>query len=337
MKLIPIADRKAWLESRRKNVGGSEVAALFGCQPAYAMSAWTLWQVKAGRLGEPDEPGERAAWGLRLEAAIADAAAGQEGWTIAKAGYCPHPDVAGMACSLDYLIVAGEPGRSGQGVLEIKNVDWLQERRRWGGEPPEHILLQLQHQLACAGLEWGAVAALVGGNRLEIYRYERRPRLIAEIEKRVADFWASIAEGREPPTDGSASTARGVARLWPHDDGEEQAADLSADNELPDLCDRYLQAAAARRADEALEREAKSGILAKLGGHKSAWCEGYAIRAPEVEATPDKTITAEMVGQTIKGRAGYRRLTVKEREGPPAAAQPATSTDASGAELSPLM
>lgn len=311
MRELPFSSRDEWLTLRRGNIGASEVAALFGVRPPYAMSHYTLWQVKSGRLPEPDVSGERPAWGLRLEEAIMAAAAEKHGWgEYRRCGYVQHPTVEGMGCSPDFVLLdaAGSPAE----LVETKNADWLVHKRQWGDEPPIHILLQAQAQMACTGLDVCHVEALVGGNDLRSYQIDRRPAIIAEIERRVAAFWQSVREGKEPPVDGSESTAGAIAALYPHDDGEDEPLDMSADNALPDLCANLMQATALRRQYEAAEREAKSNILAKLGTAKAALCNGYRLSAPEVRGVPDRVITADDVGQTVKGRASFRRLTVRE-------------------------
>lgn len=303
-------DRDEWLALRRQNVGASEVAALFGCQAAHQQSHWTLWQVKAGRIPDPFVGNERVAWGLKLEQVIAEAARERHGWyAVVRAQYVQHETVAGMGCTPDFYILDGGKAVA---LLETKNVDWLVRKRQWGDEPPMHILLQLQHQLACTGKPRGCIAALVGGNELRTYEYERRPKLVAEIERRVTEFWRSIEEGREPPIDGSASTADAVAALYPHDDGDDEPADMTGDNELPDLCARLLRLSIERRDLQTAEQAARSAILAKLGDHRAARCMGFVLRAARSRDTPDRVIAPEMVGETIKGRAGSRRLTVRE-------------------------
>lgn len=304
------ATREEWLALRQRAVGASEVAALFGAQQPYAMSHYTLWQAKSGRIPAPDAAGNRPRWGLLLEEAIMAGAAESNGWEhYRRCGYVYHPAVEGMGCSPDFLLLDG-PAGTPIAAVEAKNADWIIHKRQWGEEPPLHILLQAQHQMACTGLSICHVVALVGGNDLRIYPIEHRPTVIAEIERRVAAFWDSIREGKEPPIDGSESTAAAVAALYPHDDGE--PLDMSSDNALPDLCANLLTASALRRQYEAAEREAKTNILAKLRTARAALCNGYRISAPEVRGTPDRVITAADVGKTIKGRAGYRRLEVKE-------------------------
>lgn len=304
-----------WHAARARVVGASEVAALFDASPY--TSAFTLWQVKARRIPPPPVAHERAAWGLRLEAAIAEAAAEREGWTIERAGHLVHPREPGMGATLDFIVTTPSP--AGPGALEVKNVDWMQHRRGWtDDEPPPHILLQLQAQLAVTGFKWGCVAALVGGNELRLYRYEARPKLIAEIERRVAAFWRSVEQNRPPPVDGSESTGAALRALYP--ETRDEMLDLRENNRAPELCAALLDATERRRAADKEEAALKHELLAMLGEHRAAMVFGYSVRVAVSPALPDRLITPEMVGEVIKGRAEGRRLTVKVYEGKEAAA-----------------
>jgi predicted phage-related endonuclease len=255
-----VTDRAAWLARRRKNIGGSEIAALFGVQADYQMSHWTLWQVKAGRIPEPEVTGERPKWGLLMEDAIGAAVSVEKGWKHDRAGFVEHPTVTGLSCTLDFVAYREE----GPGCLECKNADWLAHKRGWIGEPPVHIALQLQHQLACTGYAWGAVACLVGGNHLEVYEYGRRPKIIGEIEKRVAAFWQSIEAGVEPPTDASASTATAIKALFP-DSEPAKEIELGGDNEFGDRLMDLKQARLDGKAAEAVERASANWIMRRIG------------------------------------------------------------------------
>lgn len=293
----------AWHAARARVVGASEVAALFGCSPH--TSHWSLWQIKAGRVAAPDLSGDqRVTWGLRLESVIADAVAEERGWTILPGGHRTSSRVEGWGCTLDREI-----GDRGGGVLEVKNVDWLVRKREWGDEPPPHILLQLQAQLGVTGREWGAVAALVGGNELRIWEYQARPRIIAEIAKRVRAFWKSIRENRPPPVDGSPSTADTLAALYPN--AARPMLDLRADNLAPEACAGYLRA---REAEAAARREKahyEAILREKAGDAEAVMVNGFTVRLPAIAAIPDRVAEP---GETIKGRAGYRRLSVSTRE-----------------------
>lgn len=299
-----------WHAARATVVGASEVAALYGCHPH--MSHYTLWQTKAGRIPPPTVTGERPAWGLRLESAIAEAAAEQRGWRIERAAWLRDPSGLRLGCTPDFY--AHAPDRSERGVLECKNVDWLIHKRAWtDDEPPLHIVLQLQAQLAVTGCAWGCVAALVGGNELRLYDYEARPAVIADMRKRVAAFWRSIAEDRPPPPDGSDSTADALRALYP--ETRDEMLDLRASNRAPALCAALLDATERRRAAEAEEKSLKAELLAMLGDHRAAMVFGYTVRVAVTPAKPATVITPEMVGTTLPGRAEARRLTVSVYEG----------------------
>lgn len=311
MREVTITSREQWLSLRRSNVGASEVAALFDCSPY--TSRYALWQIKAGRIPEPELNGERPKWGLRLEDVIMAAYFEEvqpDAYAHRRAGYVQHQTVDGFGCSPDFFLVDrdGVPIE----VVETKNVDWLVHKRQWGGEPPTHILLQAMSQLSCTGLAAVTVPALVGGNELNHYRFDRRPKIIAEIERRVTEFWQSIRDGREPPVDGSDSTAQAIKALYPDDDGDDEPLDLRSDNELPELCAAYKEAAALRKQYADAEQEARNGILAKVGEHRAAFVNGFTVRRTVTPAKPDRPAH---VGEGIKGRASSVRLTVKEFEG----------------------
>lgn len=258
--IIPVANEAEWHELRAKHVGASESACLFGAQPDYAMSHYQMWQVKSGRIPAPVVDGPRIRAGKILEAGIAQVVAVEHGLKIEQwVGYAENDTTPGMGCTPDYQILDTEPG-----LLEIKSVDFLQHKQKWGDEPPLHIQLQLQHQLHCTGLKWGFVGALVGGNEPKVYRFDYRPKVGAEIEKRIAAFWASIEAKQEPEADGSGSTAVALAAMFP-DAVPAKAIDMDGDNEFPTRWAALVQAKSDRKAAEATERTSKNWLMAKIG------------------------------------------------------------------------
>lgn len=304
-----------WHAIRAMHVGGSEVAALYDVQRPFAMSHFTLWHVRAGRIAPPIVPDEgRPKWGRILEPAIARAAAEEYGWRIEKGGYVIDATTPGMACSLDYIIAEPGPeeikrGFTGPGVLQIKNSDWLNHKRQWtGGEPPLWILLQLQHESACTGFGWGYIVCLVGGNELERYGYNTRPRVTDDLRERVTGFWHSIAADKPPKIDGSDSSAAAVARLFPTVKAE-LPLDLIGDNEMPEICAGYLVAQADRRSAEKHEQEFRNRLVEKLQGNTTAICRGFRLT---VAITPAKPPREAKPGEIVQGRAESRRYTVSE-------------------------
>jgi putative phage-type endonuclease len=193
---------------RLQHIGGSEVAALFGLSPY--LTRFELWHQKKGTILAGDFNNDRIKWGNRLEAPIAKGIAEDNDLTIKKVHrYIKHPSVKGMGASLDYEIVNHPDGR---GCLEVKNVDGIVFSNQWDDDTiPMHIQLQLQHQMACSGYQWGMIAALVGGNRPQVYTQKRHEGTIAKLEQAVSQFWQSIADNQEPEFGGDdLETAKAV-------------------------------------------------------------------------------------------------------------------------------
>lgn len=286
-----------WHSIRQQFVGASEVAALFDLSP------WTtrfeLWHLKKGNISDNFSGNVRTRYGQKLEAAIAECVEEETGWGIAETvGYYTHDSIKGMGCTPDRIIISqnGMPG-----CLEIKNVDRLQFSKDWtDDEPPLHIILQLQHQLACTKMTWGVVAALVGGNDLKLYTFDRHEKTIAKLEAAVTEFWISIEKNQEPAPF-SANDFDTVKRLF--NEVKEEEIDLSGDNELPVLCAELSSLSGQSGSVEKRQKELKARILHKLGNASMARCNGFLIKAPEIvkHMKPKEAHVQK-----------YRQLTVKE-------------------------
>jgi predicted phage-related endonuclease len=298
-------------EFRSSHVGASECAALFDCSPY--VTRFELWHRKQGTIatpafnevgpdGTPDD--ERIYWGVRLEAAIIEAAKERYGYTD-RDQLKEISNGNGLGGHPDRRVICPERG---PGILEVKTADWL-VRKDWGDEPPMHYLLQSQAYQGLDKVQWGDVLVLVGGNKLERFCYDFRPKIYAEIEKRVAEFWRSI-EANEPPPADYARDLDTIADL--NREGTDEVVDLTADNLAHEAAAAFLFAKEARLEAEKREDAAKAELLDKLGAASVARLNGFTVRATNVAALPPTEITADMIGTTIGGRKAYRRLTVKE-------------------------
>jgi predicted phage-related endonuclease len=293
---------------RSTHVGASEASALFDCCPY--LTKFELFHRKKGNIatpafnalyeGVPED--ERIFWGVKLEAAILDGACERYGYTDVEThvvlsngkGLGAHPD------ALAYC-----QNRKSRGYVEIKTADWL-VRRQWGDEPPTHYLLQSQTGQGLAKVQWGDVLVLVGGNRLERFSYDFRPKIYAEIERRVADFWRSIEANDPPPADYTRDLDT-IGELYR--EGTDEVVDLTADNLAHEAAAACLFAKEARLDAEKREDAAKAELLDKLGAASFAKLNGFTVRATTVAAVPERVAEP---GEIIKGRRAYRRLTVKE-------------------------
>jgi predicted phage-related endonuclease len=212
MKLLYPATRDEWLALRKKYVSSTESSALFGQNPY--MTAFEMAVGKKSDIIDECSLGERPKWGVRLQDAIAQGVADDYGVKIEPMGLTYAVDDASrMGSSFDYQIIGSENlhpdlsgtqlidmfQRLGPGLLEVKNVDSLEYRNKWvDDEAPEHIEIQLQHQLEVLGLPWGAIAALVGGNRVGLIVRERDKKVGGIIRRRIESFWIRFEAGILP-------------------------------------------------------------------------------------------------------------------------------------------
>lgn len=290
--IIPVRDTAHWHELRARHVGASEVAALFDAQPPYGLSRFALWQVKAGRIPAPEVTGNRPDAGKRFERAAGDWLADTQGWAAEPfPGYAVSDTVGGLGATPDFRV---QDPVKGDGLLEVKWSDWLAHRREWLGEPPLHIGLQLQHQLAATGLGWGAVGCVVGGNEPVVYRFERRPKIIAEIERRVGEFWRSVEAGQEPPPDGADSTTAALRAMFPEAEPELEV-DVTGDNEFPLRYAALKQARLDRRAAEAAEAAAANWILRRAGAAEIIKSDGQVVATAKSSKRRGYTVEPSIV------------------------------------------
>ncbi len=286
---------------RSRHVGASEASALFDANPW--LTHFELWHRKKGNIATPDFGGdERIEAGIRLEPVIVD-------WACDKWGYIKAPTPQRLTNGNG---LGGHPDRlvtdaRGLGVLEVKTVDWLQAKQ-WGDEPPLHYQLQAMVYMGLAKVEWADLVMLVGGNEMRRFQIEFRPRLYAEVERRVAAFWQSIAANEAPKAD-YARDLDPIKELYAQ--AKDETADLTADNLAAIAAAEYLAASEDVKAAQARKDAAQAELLDKLGAASLGILKGFRVRTTTVAGVPDREAEP---GEIIKGRKGYRRLTVKEYE-----------------------
>lgn len=86
--------------------------------------------------------------------------------------------------------------RSSLGLIEMKNTEaWW--GKKWHEAPPEHYVIQLQHQLYVLGLDWGILCAKIGAGDMIAYLIDSDPLLHDEIIQDAQDIWKEVQSGRE--------------------------------------------------------------------------------------------------------------------------------------------
>lgn len=201
-------DEEAWLEARTRGIGGSDVGAICGVSPF--TSARQIYLNKTGQYTEALKPGEaaqeRMRFGHLLEPIVADEFARRTKDEI-KAIYTVnatlrHKDHPWAIANIDYLI---EYQDGTLGVLECKTTGEYNNDAWASGEILMTYIYQINWYLWILGLEKGAFACLVGGNKFYHYDVWRNDELLNEtIIPAAKSFWFdNVLKLQEPPMQAS--------------------------------------------------------------------------------------------------------------------------------------
>lgn len=319
--VVDYGTREAWLKARLSGIGASESAALFGLSPYHGRLS--LWLEKTGRVPQWEPSGddaERLEWGQLLEAPIATAyerRTQRKLWAFSPFCMARHPQHGVMFATPDrFIIEAPDRGREGlsqEGSLQVKNTANMWSEEGWGGGMvPQHVQVQVQHELACTGREYGAVATLANGNKLMMWDIERNDEFIDELEIQCEMFWEDVLAGRQPKADGHPRTREALKRLHPLDNG--QTVDLGPDAMAvwDDLIGvRQVLRNAEKRKDE-LEAQLAVAIGANTFGllpdgrtvsYKTTTRAGYVVEQCTFRSFKEITASAASAAPRKKGKA----------------------------------
>ena len=308
-EIIAIENEGQWLAERTKDVTSTEVSALYGLSP-YTTEFELFHQKRDGiviRIPEND----RMKWGKRLEAPIAHGVAEDMGWNIAKLDVYMRDVEARIGSSFDFEIKSRSDGR---GILEIKNVAELQYKRKWiddgngNIEAPEHIEMQIQHQMEVSGYEWCALVVLVGGNSPKVVYRQRDREIGADIRRTVDGFWKRVADDNPPSADYTRD-AEFIGQLYSQVRTGE-VFDATGDAEIARLVQQYQDAARVASEVTALKDAYKAQLIERIGTAEKVIGAWGSINCSRTNDSLGTLITPDMVGQSIGGRKGYRQFRI---------------------------
>lgn len=212
-------NRRRWLEARAMGLGGTDAAAAMGLSPWRSPLMVYLDKINPDLS---DTAQERMIWGLRLEHPIALECGKREGLKVLPSpGLLAHPSRPWQLATLDRIVWDG----SRQVPLEIKTTD-ARNAKQWPatGNPPDHVIVQIQHQLEVRGDPYGYLACLIGGNDYRFWQIERDDRLIADMVNAELKLWRRV-ETRHPPLPVAGVDDEALMRLYPAEPGSEMVAD----------------------------------------------------------------------------------------------------------------
>lgn len=184
-------DEEGWLKARTRGIGGSDVGAICGVSPF--TSARQIYLNKTGQFQDALKPNdaakERMHFGHMLEPIVADEYSQRTGnKVIAVNATLVHKDHPWALANVDRLIV-DDDGRP-VGILECKTTSEYMSEEWESGEILMSYIYQLNWYLWILGLEKGAFACLVGGNKFYYYDVFRNDELLENTIIPAAEkFW----------------------------------------------------------------------------------------------------------------------------------------------------
>lgn len=308
---IPFTDKQSWLKERVKDITSTEVSALFGLSP-YSTEFELFHQKKDGVIVLIDE-NERMAWGNRLEESIALEAAERNGWTVRPFKEYIRNTEHKIGSSFDFQITSLEQ----PAILEVKNVDSIQFARNWierddgEVEAPEHIEIQVQHQMLVSGIDTAFICALVGGNRLVVVKRVADKEIHQAIIAKVKEFWGRVEANNAPGVDYEKDAQYLIKTLYASAD-ENSVMDATDNDLINDLISQYNNAKKEEKNQANKATAIKAQILEAVGTHSKVLTSLGTISCSMTKPSQGTLVTPEMLGTYIGQRAGFRNFRFTE-------------------------
>ena len=286
MSIVDAAKRAAWLEERKKGIGGSDAPAVCGVDPW--RDALTVWSQKVGLLeGDDLSDNEAVEAGIVLERTIGEwyGRKFKRNVTLAEPFVIRrHPEHHFMCATLD----ATEDRDGEVVVVQIKNTSYHADS--WAEQLPVHYEVQLQHEMIVAGATRGVLVALHRGQNLRAYERNLTPEIASRIIEIERDFWNKVETETAPPA--GPHSAETVKALFP----KVEIEDLTALSPEADDLDAELQEVrqgldelAERR--EQIESQLKMWIGTHAGGLTPQGVK-YSWKGSQVHYKPQEARTA---------------------------------------------
>ncbi len=314
-----VANTPEWHEARRQGIGGSDAAVIFGLSPF--MDAFELFAIKRG-TAPPKESTEAQEWGLILEKAI------REGYSrrTQREVFDAQPMVRNVDLP-DFMFANPDgyirsPDTMNLGVYEGKNFSQFVSLKEG---LPEHIWLQVQHNMAVTGFVWAAVAILIGGQRLEIIDVDRDEEAIQLLIDGETEFWRRVELNDPPPPSGLASTSALLRKLYPEGNGRT----VILDDPAAATCARFYDECKTQVKEISKTAAAyQQDFIQRLGKNEVAVIPGYGkVSYKTVRFDDEQVIDAERLSRdypeayaacvSFKAKKSQRRFTTKPLKGEP--------------------
>lgn len=309
-------DEAQWVANRSKGIGGSDIGTICGVNP-YS-TARLLYFKKTGQfedsavMGFSEESKERMSWGHKLEPIVADEYMKRTGNKIV---ICPatlrHRDYPWALANVDRVIVDDEGKPTG--ILEVKTANARLLKDWEEGDVPMSYIYQLNWYLWITDLQYGAFAALIGGNKFVMIEVYRNDELLKDMITAGDTFWNhNVKNLIEPDVSGSKADGEFIKELF----GDvERNQEITLDDEDNDLANFIVDTKKQIKDLEKQANEATHKLQLKMKNNEFGYTTDHVIKwtfvkQTRVDTDKLKTEFPEVYSKCLK-RSGYRRFTVK--------------------------
>lgn len=258
-KYMP-TDHEDWLKARRNGIGGSDAAAIIGCNDF--SSPYEVWLDKMGML-DPKEPNEAMRQGTELEGYVAWRFSDKTGKKVRRRpGIFMNPDYPFALATIDRWVLGENAG------LECKTTNAMNLSKFRDGEFPANYYVQCMHYMAVTGADKWYLAVLVQGKDFLTFEFERDEEMIADLMEAERDLWDHVVSGIPPETDGTDATGHALSSQYPG--GAEGDIDLFG-VDFDRLNSLKEQKKSLEREIKRIEQEAKARMGDFETGHNGKW------------------------------------------------------------------
>ncbi len=272
-----------WLDYRRRGIGGSDVAAIFGASPF--RTARDLYYDKLDIASVEDDEGNWVAMemGHILEPLVAKIFERKTGYKVFQVKKMfQHPRHPWMLADVDYFVKLPD-GRTA--ILEIKTTNYNARDNWWqdGREiVPVYYESQGRHYMAVTDIDRCFFCCLYGNNEDEVIIREIRRDFSYEAEMVFLEqyFWENHVEKRVPPpyTESGALIIESARKHFGPADKNAPVVELGLD--MTDKLMQYLRLQEEKKKAEEysseIDREIKkirALLIAEMGTSYTAVCE----------------------------------------------------------------
>lgn len=306
-EITEITSEEQWHALRNQDVTSTGSASLFGLSPY--LTQFELYHSHKSGIPLPFEVTERMEKGKRMEQYAAQEVADKlEAVNVRPLNVYARIPGERFGSSFDYEL---EFSCGEKVLLEIKAVDFFRHKNTWvENEAPEHIEIQLQHQLeAIDRYDRGIIAAFTSIYDFTPYERARDREMGKALRSAVKKFWHDMDNNTEPKPD-FARDGDMIAELYKGAAGE--AVDMTDDDEFNALLAKYERVKKSAAESKAEQDALKTEIHFKLGNKGGAFTKGYKINTGWTAGSAGTMITSDMVGTVINARKPYRKCLITD-------------------------